>query len=293
MEVIADPAAMRAVARSWWRDDRTIGFVPTMGNLHEGHLSLMRQAAADCDIAVASIYVNPLQFGPQEDLAAYPRTFAADCEGAAQAGVTTIFAPTDATMYPPGFSTRVEVDGLTAGLCGAARPGHFQGVTTVVMKLLSLVLPHRAYFGEKDYQQLQVIARMNEDLGLGCEIVGMPIVREPDGLAMSSRNQYLSPDERQQATCLSRALAAAADRAAEGVTEAESLCAAARIVMARQPAVRIDYVELVDPATLQPLPVLDRPGRLCLAAFVGRARLIDNAALWPAESIAIAGDSES
>ncbi len=293
MEVIADPAAMRAAARGWWRDGRTIGLVPTMGNLHEGHLSLMRRAAADCDLAIASIYVNPLQFGPSEDLAAYPRTFAADCEAAAAAGVTTVFAPTDATMYPPGFATRVEVDHLTAGLCGASRPGHFSGVTTVVMKLLSLLLPHRAYFGEKDYQQLQVIARMNEDLGLGCEVVGLPIVREPDGLAMSSRNQYLSAEERSQAACLSRALAAAAARAAEGVTAAETLCAAARIVMARQPAVRIDYVELVDPRTLAPLPVLERPGRLCLAAYVGRARLIDNAELRPADSIASGGGSES
>jgi len=293
MEVIADPAAMRAQSRQWWREGRTIGFVPTMGNLHDGHLSLMRQAAADCDIAVASIYVNPLQFGPSEDLAAYPRTFSADCDGAEAAGVQTIFAPTDATMYPAGFATRVEVDRLTDGLCGVSRPGHFRGVTTVVMKLLSLVLPHRAYFGEKDYQQLQVLARMNEDLGLGCEIVGMPIIREPDGLAMSSRNQYLSAEERSQATCLSRALAAAQAAAGDGLTEAESLCAAARIVLARQPAVRIDYVELVDPQTLEPMTLLDRPGRMCLAAFVGQARLIDNAELRPAESIAISGDSES
>jgi pantoate--beta-alanine ligase len=293
MEVIRDPEAMRALARQWWRDGRTIGFVPTMGNLHAGHLSLMARAAAECEVALASIYVNPLQFGAGEDLDAYPRTFAADCAAAEAAGVQTIFAPSDAVMYPPEFATRVTVDRLTDRLCGASRPGHFAGVTTVVMKLLCLILPHRAYFGEKDWQQLRVVARMNDDLGLGCQIIGLPIVREPDGLAMSSRNQYLSDEERLQATSLSRGLQAAAARAAEGVVEAESLCAAAEIVMARQPAVRIDYIELVDPLTLERLPILDRPARLCVAAYLGKARLIDNRAIEPAESIAIGGVSQS
>ena len=287
MEVIAEPAAMRARARQGWLDGRTIGLVPTMGNLHAGHLSLMARAADECDLAAASIFVNPKQFGPGEDLDAYPRTFAADCAAAEAAGIQIIFAPRDTAMYPPEFATRVEVDHLTDRLCGASRPGHFAGVTTVVMKLLCLVLPHRAYFGAKDFQQLQVIRRMNEDLGLGCEIIGLPIIREPDGLAMSSRNQYLSAEERAQATCLARGLQAASDRAAEGVVEAESLCAAAEIVMARQPAVRVDYIALVDPDTLAPMPVLDRPARMCVAAYVGPARLIDNRAIEPASGITI------
>ncbi len=282
MNVIREPVALREQCRQWLRDGRTIGFVPTMGNLHEGHLSLMRQAAADCNEALASIFVNPLQFGPSEDFAAYPRTFADDLAGAESAGVTTVFAPDDAVMYPPTFATAVEVSGLTDGLCGRSRPGHFRGVTTVVMKLLCLALPTRAYFGEKDYQQFRVIQRMANDLGLESEIVGMPIVREPDGLAMSSRNRYLSTAERQAALCLSRALAAAQAAVADGATSAIAISAAARTVIAREPLAEIDYIELVDTADLTPLSVLDRPGRLCLAARVGPARLIDNAAVAPA-----------
>lgn len=281
MEVIRDPAAMREIAGGWWRERRTVGFVPTMGNLHEGHLSLMRRAAAENDLAVASIYVNPLQFGPQEDLEAYPRTFAADLDRAESAGVRWIFAPSDAEMYPPGFATRVEVDRLTAGLCGRSRPGHFRGVTTVVAKLFAIVRPTRAYFGEKDYQQLVVIARMTADLDLGIEIVPMPIVREPDGLAMSSRNAYLNPAERRAAPVLYRALRAAAALAEEGVQDTGRLINTARAVIEAEPLARIDYVELVHPETLEPLAALDGPGRLCLAVHLGPARLIDNLLLTP------------
>lgn len=283
MEVIADPEALREMARHWWRSGQTIGFVPTMGNFHEGHLSLMRTAAAESDQTIASLFINPLQFGPQEDLAGYPRTFADDCAGATAAGVDILFAPERAAMYPPEFATRVEVDGLTAGLCGRSRPGHFSGVTTVVMKLLALVVPHRAYFGEKDYQQWRVIERMVTDLGLGTEIIARPIVREPDGLAMSSRNRYLTPPERQQATCLYRGLMAAAAAAAAGETGVAALLAAARAELDAQPLVRLDYLELVEPTTLAPLAKLDGPGRLCIAAYVGAARLIDNVELRPGE----------
>jgi pantoate--beta-alanine ligase len=279
--VVTDPDEMRRLSRRWWREGRSIGFVPTMGNLHEGHSSLMRRAAADADVAVASIYVNPLQFGPSEDFAAYPRTFADDLAGAAAAGVEVVFAPTDAVMYPPEFATHVDVEGLTEGLCGAARPGHFRGVTTVVMKLLCLVLPHVAYFGEKDYQQLVVIRRMVDDLGLGPKVVGMPIVREADGLAMSSRNRYLSPDEREAATALSRGLAAARAAAAGGEWRAAALEDEARAVIEREPLATVEYVSLVDPDSLVPMTALDGPGRLLVAARVGPARLIDNGAIAP------------
>ncbi len=280
MTIIDHPDAIREQCRAWRNDGLGLGFVPTMGNLHEGHLSLIRRAAAD-GFCLASIFVNPLQFGAGEDFANYPRTFADDCAAAEAAGAMAVYAPTEPVMYPPGFATRVEVAGLTDVLCGRSRPGHFRGVTTVVMKLFCLTLPDRAYFGEKDYQQMVVIRRMTEDLGLATEIVPMPIVREPDGLAMSSRNRYLSDSERAAATCLYRGLLAAERAVGEGATASETITAAARIVIAREPAADIDYVELVEPETLQSLPVLDRPGRLCLAARVGPARLIDNLALTP------------
>ncbi|MBI5834615.1 MAG: pantoate--beta-alanine ligase [Armatimonadetes bacterium] len=284
--VICDPQIMRELSREWLREGKTIGLVPTMGNLHEGHLSLMRRAASENDIAVASIFVNPKQFGPNEDFAAYPRTFEADLAGCRSAGLEIVFAPTGSAMYPTGFCTRVEVDELTSGLCGAARPGHFSGVTTVVARLHCLILPTRAYYGEKDYQQLQVISRMTEDLGLGIEVIGMPIVRESDGLAMSSRNQYLDADERQAALCLSRALRAAQEAAAGGPVSAAAIEDAAADVIADEPLAKIDYVSLVDPRSLVPMAYLDEPGRLCLAARVGPARLIDNALIVPGGSLA-------
>lgn len=284
--VISEPRAMRDLCRQWLREGKTIGLVPTMGNLHEGHLSLMRRAAAENDVAVASIFVNPKQFGPNEDYGAYPRTFDADLEGCRAAGIAAVFAPTNETMYPAGFSTRVEVDHLTEGLCGAARPGHFGGVTTVVARLHGLILPTRAYYGEKDYQQLQVISRMTEDLGLGIEVIGMPIVRENDGLAMSSRNQYLDPEERQAALCLSQALAAAQAIASLGPVSAQAIEDAAADIIADEPLATLDYVQLVDPRSLVPMAWLDEPGRLCLAARVGPARLIDNALIVPGSRIA-------
>ncbi len=283
--VISEPDAMRERARGWLREGKTIGLVPTMGNLHEGHLSLMRRAAAENDVAVASIFVNPKQFGPNEDFAAYPRTFEADLAGCRSAGVQAVFAPTPDTMYPAGFCTRVEVDDLTTGLCGASRPGHFSGVTTVVGRLHCLILPTRAYYGEKDYQQLQVISRMTEDLGLGIEVIGMPIVREADGLAMSSRNQYLSAEERQAALCLSQALVAAQAVAALGPVSAQAIEDVAADIIAEEPLATLDYASLVDPRSLVPMAWLDEPGRLCLAARVGPARLIDNALILPGGGI--------
>lgn len=280
-QVIADPAAFRAAAREWLRAGRTIGFVPTMGNLHAGHLSLMRRAAEECDVAVASIFVNPLQFGPTEDFASYPRTFADDLAGCARAGVRCVFAPADGAMYPRGFATHVDVDHLGEGLCGGRRPGHFRGVSTVVMKLLCLLVPDRAYFGEKDYQQLRIIAQMTDDLGLGTQIVPMPIVREADGLAMSSRNRYLSPEEREAATCLHRGLQAARRLASRGVQHALKIEDAAAAEIEREPLATLDYVSLVDPHTLVPMSSLDEPARLCVAAKVGPARLIDNASIEP------------
>ena len=283
MEILSDPTALRERCREFYRSGRTIGFVPTMGNLHAGHLSLLRQSAADCDLTVGSIFVNPLQFGPTEDLDAYPRTFRDDCEQAEAAGANLMFAPTTEVMYPEGFATSVTVSRLTEGLCGRSRPGHFEGVTTVVMKLLCLVLPHRAYFGEKDYQQYRVIDRMTRDLGLGVEIVGMPIVREPDGLAMSSRNGYLNETERRAATVLNRALREVQELAAAGRHSVDELLGVARERLAREPLARIDYLELVDPSTLAPLTALDRPGRLILAVWVGPARLLDNGPVTPPE----------
>ncbi len=291
MDIIPDPDALRVAARAWRRAGRSIGFVPTMGNLHDGHLSLIRQSAAECDLTVLSIFVNPLQFGPTEDYGAYPRTFQEDCDQAAAAGADTVFAPTDATMYPPGFASTVEVKGLTETLCGRSRPGHFRGVTTVVMKLFCLLVPDRAYFGEKDYQQLQVIARMTADLGLGTQVVPMPIVREPDGLAMSSRNRYLSLDERRAALCLSRALQVAQAAAEAGASSAAAVVGAARAVIAAEPLATIEYVELVHPVTLAALERFDEPGRLCLAVRLGPARLIDNALLTPRVSKAGGGGS--
>lgn len=281
MTVVTQPDELRAAARAWLRGGRSIGFVPTLGNLHEGHLSLMRRSVAECDETIVSIFVNPLQFGAGEDFEHYPRTLEADLAACRSVGVGTVFAPALDDFYPPGYATRVTVLGLTDGLCGRGRPGHFEGVTTVVARLLGLILPTRAYFGEKDYQQLVVIQRMSADLGLGCEIVPMPIVREADGLALSSRNQYLSPTERAAALCLSQALAAGVEAAAAGETDAGAIRIAARQRLMAEPLAEIEYVDLVDAATLAELERLDRPARLCLAVRIGPARLIDNVAVEP------------
>jgi pantoate--beta-alanine ligase len=252
-----------------------IAFVPTMGALHEGHVSLLREGRGRGDQLVLSIFVNPTQFGPTEDLARYPRDLPGDLAKAETAGTDVAYVPDARDVYPPGYETYVDVRGVSQGLDGGSRPGHFTGVATVVCKLFNVVRPHVALFGEKDCQQLAVIRRMVVDLDMGVEIVGMPIVREPDGLAMSSRNAYLTPDERRRALSLSRALGVARMRFEEGERETSALVAAARAALEGQ-VDRIDYVELRAADSLAPLPRLDRPGVLLVAAFVGKTRLIDN-----------------
>ncbi|MDW8283937.1 MAG: pantoate--beta-alanine ligase [Myxococcales bacterium] len=275
-----DPAAMRARAAAVRAAGGRIAFVPTMGFLHEGHLSLLREGRRRGELLVLSIFVNPLQFGPAEDLARYPRDEQGDLDKARSVGCDVAFCPSVEAMYPPGFQTRVEVPGLAAGLCGQVRPGHFAGVATVVLKLCHIVQPHVLLLGEKDYQQLQIVRRMVADLDLDIEVVGCPLVREPDGLALSSRNAYLSPQERQQALALSRGLRAAEQRYRAGERRAEELLAAARQELIGAPGVVLQYLELRDAATLEPVAgELDRAAVLAVAALVGQTRLIDNVIL--------------
>ena len=256
---------------------RRLALVPTMGFLHPGHVSLMEaaRARADVDAVAVSIFVNPTQFGPTEDLSRYPRDFAADLARCEAAGVEVVFHPEAAEVYPPGHQTFVEVVDLSRGLCGQARPGHFRGVATVVTQLFALFRPHVAMFGEKDYQQLQVVRRLALDLHLGVEVVGMPIVREKAGLAMSSRNAYLSVSERPRALALFQGLSAARLRFQQGADDAQLLVAVVQKAL-REQDVREDYVALVDPETLRPLQRAVAGARLLVAAFIGSTRLIDN-----------------
>jgi pantoate--beta-alanine ligase len=273
MIVLRESNEMRRWSLDRRREGKTIGFVPTMGALHEGHAILMCEAARKNDVAVASIFVNPTQFGPKEDFNKYPRMFEADCAIARACGVVAVYAPTADAMYPAGYATTVSVARLTEGLCGRSRPGHFSGVTTVVAKLFNAVLPHRAYFGQKDAQQCAVIRRMARDLDMGVEIVEMPIVREPDGLAMSSRNAYLSPEERMRARALSRALFHAQSLLEQGRRDARDIV---RAVRERLDGIEVDYVELVDAEDLEPVDTVTGCVVLALAARVGATRLIDN-----------------
>ena len=280
MEIISDFDQMRRLAQDWRTQGQRIALVPTMGYFHDGHLSLMRYGREAADRVVVSLFVNPTQFGPNEDLARYPRDLERDAALAREVGVDALYTPQMEAMYPPGFQTLVTVEDLSRPLCGASRPGHFRGVATVVLKLLLQVHPHLAVFGEKDYQQLQVISRLNDDLELGVEIVGMPTIREADGLAMSSRNSYLSTEERQRALAISKGLFAARDAAKGGEAEVSKLVATVRAELVRVQA-REDYVELVDAKSLAPLTRLQKgvPARALVAAFVGTTRLIDNLAI--------------
>ena len=253
-----------------------VGFVPTMGFFHEGHRSLMRAARAENDLVVVSLFVNPTQFAPTEDLAAYPRDPDGDRAAAEAEGVDILFVPDVFEMYRDGARTTVHVAGLTEHLCGASRPGHFDGVTTVVAKLFSIVGPCHAYFGRKDAQQLAVIRRMTADLDLPVEVVGCPLVRESDGLALSSRNSYLDDDARQQATILSGALYLASEAVVSGERDAAALRQLIVDTIGHVPSVRVDYVEIVDATTLEPVERLEGDTLVALAAFVGKARLIDN-----------------
>lgn len=277
---LVESAAVRQWCDARRAEGQRIGFVPTMGALHTGHLSLLRIAAQHADCVVVSIFVNPLQFGPSEDLARYPRDLAADAAKCAAAGAALLFCPAAEAFYPPGFQTRVAVDALARGLCGERRPGHFSGVCTVVAKLFNLVGPCVAVFGEKDYQQLQVIRRMVVDLDQPVQIVSGAIVREVDGLALSSRNAFLSPAERQQATCLHAALERARALVAAGERDGARVLAAAGELIGRAELGRVDYLELRDAQTLEPRATII-PGAtlLALAVYFGATRLIDNTLL--------------
>jgi pantoate--beta-alanine ligase len=253
-----------------------VGLVPTMGFFHEGHLALMRQARKECGFVVVSLFVNPTQFGPGEDLAAYPRNFERDCELARREGVDAIFAPQPGEMYSENWSTSVNVEGVSAGLCGASRPGHFRGVATVVSKLLNICRPDRAYFGLKDYQQVRVIETMIRDLNFDVQLVRCPIVREPDGLAMSSRNSYLSAAERAAATVLRRSLVEAGRRIEQGERDAAEAASGLRKMIESEPLAKVEYAEVVDPVSLQPLHEIAGEALLAVAVRFGRTRLIDN-----------------
>lgn len=280
IKVIETVAGMRQWSTRHRSEGRLVGCVPTMGYLHEGHLSLIREAARRAGAVVMTLFVNPTQFAPHEDLGSYPRDFEGDCEKAEKAGAQAVFYPSVEEMYPHGYQTYVTVEDITAGMEGEFRPTHFRGVATVVAKLFNATLPDLAVFGEKDYQQLKVIQRMVEDLNMGIEIKGMPTIREADGLAMSSRNVYLSAPEREKALSISRALLAAGEEAAGGETDCRALADAARAAI-EGAGLAIDYVEVRDAESLEPIGVLDRPARMLVAARIGKVRLIDNLGIGP------------
>ncbi len=278
MKIVSTIAEVRSAL-----DDaaRPIGLVPTMGYLHEGHLSLVARARVDCRTVALSIFVNPTQFGPEEDLTRYPRDVPRDLQLCEEAGVDLVFTPEPAEIYPPDFSSHVEVHGLQDRWEGASRPGHFRGVATVVAKLFRIVQPQFAYFGEKDYQQLQIVRRMSTDLCLDVDVVACPIIREADGLALSSRNVYLTTEDRARAATLSAALQEAQRVLASGETDAGKLGAVIAKVVSNAGGVELDYAAIVDPRTLEPIERVANEARALIAARVGGVRLIDNAALIP------------
>ncbi len=281
LRTFTDPASMQAWADAERAAGRRIALVPTMGALHEGHLALVREAKRHAERVVVSIFVNPIQFDRRDDFERYPRTVEADRELCDRAGVAATYEPSAAAMYAEGFRTAVEVAKLTEPLCGAVRPGHFRGVTTVVTKLFHAARPDVAVFGEKDWQQLAVVRRMTADLDFGIAIVGVPTVREADGLAMSSRNRRLAADDRVAARCVPAALAAAAEAVRAGKRRAAAVVAAATAVIAEEPRARLEYAEIRDPATLEEVVEVGAPALLALAVWVGGVRLIDNRVLVP------------
>ena len=282
MQTVRDIEALRQAVAALRSDGARIAFVPTMGALHAGHIALVAEARRRADAVIASIFVNPTQFGPNEDLSSYPRREASDAKMLDEAGCALLWAPDAAIIYPEGHSTRVQVSGVSEDLDGAARPGHFEGVATIVLKLFNQVAPDIALFGEKDYQQLAVIRRMVRDLDLAIEIVGVPTQRDADGLALSSRNAYLSEEERHAARALPRALGEACGAIQRGTAPREAIDAA-REKLAKAGFDPVDYIELRDAETLAPLDKLDRPARLLAAARLGRTRLIDNLAVSPTQ----------
>jgi pantoate--beta-alanine ligase len=281
METITDPRAMQAWTDGERAAGRRIALVPTMGALHEGHLELVRAARARAERVVVSVFVNPMQFNRRDDFERYPRVLEDDAARCAAAGVDVVYAPPAALMYPEGFASSVDVAGVSEPLCGRTRPGHFRGVTTVVTKLFHAVRPHAAVFGEKDWQQLAVVRRMTADLDFGIDIVGVPTVREADGVALSSRNRLLDDEARAAARCVPRALDAAVAAVAAGETAARSIVGRAADVIAAEPLARLEYAEIRDPDTLAEVEAVTGPAVLALAAWVGGVRLIDNRILSP------------
>jgi len=276
MQLIKTIRETREVVCAARRSGKTVGLVPTMGALHEGHGQLIERARSESGLLVVSIFVNPLQFGPGEDYSRYPRTLEADLDFCKARGVDVVFNPEPAELYPDAQKTFVEVDEIPSELCGRSRPGHFRGVATVVLKLFNIVLPDRAYFGEKDAQQLRVIEQMAADLNLPLEIVPVPTVREPDGLAISSRNRYLTPDQRRSAPILYQALNAAYQALCSGEREVAKVLAASEAVLAREPAVRKEYLEVVDARLMTPVTIVEGPVRIAAAVWIEKTRLIDN-----------------
>lgn len=279
MRVVRTIAEMQAICRTLHREGKTIGLVPTMGALHAGHLSLVRAARTQNDTVVASIFVNPIQFGPNEDLAKYPRSFEQDCAALEREDVGYVFAPTVEEMYPEGAATFVVVEGLSEKLDGKSRPGHFRGVTTVVSKLFHIIPADHAYFGQKDAAQVAVLRKMVRDQNIDIDLVVCPIVREKDGLALSSRNAYLDEAQRQQALVLHRALLRVQTLADTGETDAHKLADAGRQVIAEEPGAKLDFFEIVDPNSLDPIETVSKGALVAVAAWVGGTRLIDNLVL--------------
>ncbi len=279
--VIEKIEEMQSISRALRKEGKKIGFVPTMGYLHEGHLSLVKKARELADVVVVSIFVNPTQFGPNEDFDRYPRDLEGDLKKLEPYNVEYVFYPSASEMYPEGYQTYVEVEKLSQGLCGAYRPGHFRGVCTVVCKLFNIVQPDFAVFGEKDYQQLRVIERMTRDLNFPIEIIPMPTVREEDGLAMSSRNAYLSADERKQALSISQALFLAKKMVAQGERDAGKIIEKVFEILSSQPKASIEYIEIRDAFTLERVKKIDRACQLLVACWIGDTRLIDNIRLEP------------
>jgi pantoate--beta-alanine ligase len=275
---------MKEYARGARAEGRVIGLVPTMGALHEGHTALVARARQECSRVIASVFVNPKQFGPKEDYKKYPRDLENDAEKLAAVGVDALFAPETADIYPEGFRTYVNVEGICERLEGRSRPGHFRGVSTVVLKLFEIVQPHFAYFGRKDAQQVRIISEMVRDLNLDAEIVVCPVVREADGLALSSRNAYLSAEERKAATVLHRALVAARDELSRGVRDAMQLQTGMRRILEAEPLASVDYAEIVSADTFEPVVRVARPCYAVLAVFIGKTRLIDNLLIEPVSS---------
>ncbi|MBI5375794.1 MAG: pantoate--beta-alanine ligase [Candidatus Schekmanbacteria bacterium] len=276
MLVVEKIQQMKELSARWKKERKTIGLVPTMGCLHDGHLSLIRKSREDCDVTVVSIFVNPTQFGPKEDYTAYPRIFEQDCEDCMNEKVDVIFAPSVEEMYPEGFQTSVSVKLLQTHLCGLSRPGHFDGVATIVLKLFNIVFPHKAYFGEKDYQQLQIIKKMVNDLNLDTAIVAMPIVREPDCVAMSSRNKYLNPEDRGRAKILRKIIKEAEHLIINGEVEPEAVLSALHKIVKKEKNIVVDYILLCDPDTLEDLDTLEKNVLVAVAVKIGNTRLIDN-----------------